>query len=526
MVKKFHHFSVLTLVCTLVSFAGLVLWQKENVVSFFRDVPAPHQAEAQTTADWPQLQHDASRSGYNNIDIRSSGAFQLKWVWHPSNKMTPMSEYAQPIVSAGIVAMGDFSGVMHALDEITGQERWAFPTGAPIYASAAIGNGYVYFGSQSGKIYAISVTTGQEVWSYQTGGGVVTAPLMFQNMIIMGSKDGKVYALRADSGTLVWTFDAKAPILMSAAASSDGKVFFGAENMKAYGLSSANGSLLWEKQLKGDGFRHLWPVVSNKNKVVFFRTEITLSFHDVLNAGGSPLANGRCGNFNFGECHPNPANCSLTCAGVSSIQSTESDYQSEQSRLTNYLASSPYEQTFFALDTQTGNEKYSAPVLYTGGMGNVPAPIVIDETNDRSWVIWRSYYSRYDSASTVRPFVDIGKLDLATGKISYFSCPNFGVESCKMAWEDLHLVGDEQSYLSAAKNAILVGNGSSLGGILLSTEKSFFGVSSNNAEYRKDLTLTNSSWPLESYADSVGNPIGVVANGRLFYKSGLLGVLQ
>ena len=162
----------------------------------------------------------------------------------------------------------------------------------------------------------------------------------------------------------------------------------------------------------------------------------------------------------------------------------------------------------YALNLDTGNPVYTPAVLYTGGSGYVPNPPVINDSANQGWILWRSYYSMYDSGTTVRPYVDVGRFNITTGYISHLNCPNLSNESCKMGWEDFHLVGDELSHLSLSGNAVLIGSSyTEIGGIYSGTERSF------------------------KIGDRIGggsggNPIGVIANGRLYYIGGSLGMFQ
>lgn len=462
---------------------------------------------AQTTnTDWPQLQHDPQRTGFNNSTIRSTGVFNQAWTWKPSNSDIPIAEYAQAVVSNGIVAIGDFAGVMHGLDDETGAEAWSYPSESPIYATAAFDNQKLFFCNDGGKIIALNAGTGTFLWEYQTGAGIVSAPLAFDDKLFVTSKDGKLYALKQD-GTFLWAYDTGAPITMSPAASvNKNLIFFGSENMMAYAVNTS-GQLVWSKQLNGDGFRYTWPVVSENNNLVYFRTEPAISFHDMLNADGQMLEGNKCGNFTFGECHATAiagsAECSQTCQGMT-INSTEAMYQAEQQTIISYLAANPSRQVMYALNLDTGNPVYTPAVLYTGGTGYAPDPPVINDSANQGWIVWRSYYSMYDSGTTVRPYVDIGKFNIATGYISHLGCPKLSSESCKINYEDFHLVGDEPSLLTLAANAIIIGNSYTvIGGIYTSTERSF--------------KIGNSGG-----GGAGGNPVGVVANGKVYYIGGSL----
>lgn len=517
-----RRFGLAVLLVTL--FAGVAVYSYKN------NKPTPLEVSAQTqSTDWPQLQHDQQRTGFAaNATVRTSGSYSVKWVWHPTDSWTPISDMSQPVVAFGKVFISDFKGAVYALDKSTGAEIWKYQTGGDIYAGTGISGNNIVVGSQDGKLYAIDQQTGALSWSHQSSGGIATSPLILNDGIVISNKAGEVQKI-SPTGSLVWSTNLGTPVLMSPAANNQGTVFVGAENLKAYALNGSNGNIIWERQLNGDSFRYGWPVVAESQNVVFFRTEPQLGFHTMLNKPSQMLENGRCGNFNFGECHPNNTNAScstLTCDGFSSVTVTAQQYADEQTRIRNYLTANPNEQTFFALDTSTGQTKYVAPILYTGGSGTWPSPPVIDTTRNRAYVIYRSYYSMFDSSSTVRPYVDVAIMDLATGNISPFNCVGIGGDSCKINYEDFHLVGDEETRLSATGNSLLIGSWTSLGGIDLQSEASFFAVNTTSNISGASPILTSPSWPTGTYAGGYANPIPAISGSQIFYRTGLLGLVE
>lgn len=482
---------------------------------------------AQTNStDWVQLQRDPQRTGYSPSTVKTSSNYSVKWRWHPADRWTPISEMAQPVVAGDRVYISDFSGIVYSLSATTGTEQWKYTINENIYGGLALIDGKVIAGTQEGSIYALSQANGSLLWKLSTKGGVVTSPLISDNSIIVTNKAGEIVKI-STNGSMLWKTTLPAPIMMSPAANTNGTVFVGAENLKAYALDSLSGSILWEKQLIGDSFRFTWPVVAQNQGIVFFRSEPKLGFHTMLNNPSQTLENGRCINFNFGECHPNNTNtnCStLTCGGFTTTQATAAQYLAEQEQIRVYLQNRPNEQTFFALDMETGNTRYIPPILYTGGGGGWPTPPVINTSQNIAYVIYRSYYSMFDSSTTVRPYVDIAKMDIATGTITPFPCKGIGNDSCKLAWEDFHLVGDEETHLSATANAILVGSWMSLGGISLSDGSSFFSVQAGNTA--RTPTLIDSNWAGGTYAGGYSNPIPAVSGNRIFYRTGLLGMIE
>ena len=346
----------------------------------------------------------------------------------------------QPVAAEGLVCLGYYDGRMYCLDAATGQERWRYQTGGPILHSAAIVDGNVYFASQDGYVYAVNAGTAQLVWRFKTGKGIQNAPCLSDSTLYVGSGDGFFYALQSIDGTLKWRYDTGFPILTTAACGS-GRVYFGNEGLYAYGLrdNGSSAGLLWKKRLQGQSMAGYWPVVSANQQIVFFRTQPVARFHEILGAGDTLLNQGPDG--------ASPANI-----------------EGEQQRIISYLTGEGAKwKTFWALDINTGAERYTAPILYTSGEGSIPVPPVVDDQNNRAWLVWRTKYIVFFSGG-VRCCVDLGKLNLATGRVTHFAGPEIGY---------VHLIGDETTFLSAQQNDLLTSGRGTLTGVDLTTESSF-----------------------------------------------------
>jgi polyvinyl alcohol dehydrogenase (cytochrome) len=140
---------------------------------------------------------------------------------------------ASPVVAGGTVYVGDWHGVMHALDAATGDERWAFQTAdapgaafGPIVSSAAVAGGLVVFGAGP-RLYALDAESGGERWSTDLSEGVVgspveieSSPLIWEGRVFVGVDPhdhpsdrtggvdaGGLWAFSLLSGNPNWHFD-------------------------------------------------------------------------------------------------------------------------------------------------------------------------------------------------------------------------------------------------------------------------------------------------------------------------------
>src|SRR5687767_3114740 len=115
-------------------------------------------------------------------------------------------------------------------------------------------------------------------------------------------------------------------------------------------------------------------------------------------------------------------------------------YQRQLDYLRRRLTDEPALQTFFVLDTNTGQQRFFAPVVYAESMNGPASPPVV--TPDGKVIVkynalLRSRYEHYS------PFLNVGYLDTATGHITPIMD-----QSRTYGWHDsLLLVHDEQSQL-------------------------------------------------------------------------------
>ncbi|ANH08306.1 PQQ-dependent methanol/ethanol family dehydrogenase [Shinella sp. HZN7] len=81
----------------------------------------------------------------------------------------------------------DHIGSLKAIDPNTGEIRWEYKNGAPLWGGAmATAGGLVFFGTPEGDFIALDNETGEELWKFQTGSGIVGQPVTWE-------QDGEQY---------------------------------------------------------------------------------------------------------------------------------------------------------------------------------------------------------------------------------------------------------------------------------------------------------------------------------------------
>jgi hypothetical protein len=352
----------------------------------------------------------------------------------------------QPIIADGKVFVGTMAGILHAMDDATGRDIWAFKTpGAILHTSAVTGN-KVFFGNAEGKVYAVDIDDGNLVWSVQTGEAIWNSPVVHQGVVLIGSRDGKVYAIDAESGSIKWAAQTGGPLLSSPAVDAKAaRVYIGCEDMCVYAFDMADGRQLWHSEkLPGISFRGYHPVVAPDGSVMVTVTPaLSLDsfdpiLHDMVKEIFGDFASWR---------HTKEENARLRQENFNRMQEPGT-YEAQLDYIRKRLSEEPAYQTFFVLDSDTGKQKFVAPIVYAESMNGTGAPPVI--TPDGKVIVkFRALLrSRYEHYS---PFLNVGYLDTSTGHITPIMD-----QSRTYGWHDsLLLVHDEQCQLVVAGRVLI-----------------------------------------------------------------------
>jgi hypothetical protein len=319
---------------------------------------------------WPMVGANPERTSWTPEEVRGN----LSPLWYkPFEPYIP--QRVQIIAAYGTLYVSTAQG-LYALDAETGQERWVYPTAFPLGHSPTVQDQVVYVGGLDKKLHAVDAQTGAGLWTFEAGAGFLTNPLVVEGKVYAGNKDGYFYAIHAEgpnTGQLAWKYQTQGPILYSAAY-KEGVVFFASNDSYAYALDANSGALIWKSaKLPGAGFYSWWPVVY-QDRVIFagsnnYRTSI------------QPGAGLQLTSLELDEVYPNhttdPRGTLVGPLGEEPGDWAEGTPTINAYRILNYFASKPWRRTYLVLDRFTGEERETAPVLWTGThSGNRYPPVV------------------------------------------------------------------------------------------------------------------------------------------------------
>ena len=119
-------------------------------------------AAAAEQSNWP---HPAAACRALAADVQIQESYKPAWTYKTGGAVL-----SSPIIVDGVVYVGSEDKHLHAIDAVTGKEKWKLASETLIDASPVYDDGVVYIGTDGGVLYAVNTTTGKPKWQFETGG--------------------------------------------------------------------------------------------------------------------------------------------------------------------------------------------------------------------------------------------------------------------------------------------------------------------------------------------------------------------
>ncbi len=363
----------------------------------------------------------------------------------------------QPVVAGGRVYIGTLRGVLHAIDDATGNDVWTYRVPGGIFHAAAIEGGSVFICGGDGTLHAVDASNGKVNWTFETGIALWNAPLPHEGRVYFGGRDGSVHAVR--DGKAEWSTPLGAPILASVALDPEsGRLYVAAEDMRAYALEAATGRVLWKSErLQGFTFGNYHPVVVPQGGVVFttrpfnrgWEGEADKTLDELLRKFYGTTRNDKdpkdrrdwpaFPNWRF------TAELNRKLEAAVREKYREPDLWTRQfAFIREELVKHPHRQTVFLLDGATGKSRGVVPVVYCeSNNGTTQPPLVLADGRVVIQVALGVLHSRHK---------DVAVLDPRTGDLALVQPPGPGNPN----GTNLHIIPDEQAALSAAGSILVM----------------------------------------------------------------------
>jgi hypothetical protein len=361
------------LLIVLIMVAGLDVWRdplpREQQGDGPRGIdirPVAHE-EARSAADWPMAAANPQRTSWTPEEVRG----ELGVAWY-----RPIEPYIPPrvqiIAADGLLYISTARG-LYALDAVTGDVAWVYPTELPLGHSPTVFNGVVYVGGLDRRLHAVNAATGEGIWVFDAGAGFSTNPLVLDIdghiCIYAGNRDGNMYAIEdmGDSASLMWKYLTGGPILFSAAY-LDGAVYFASNDSHAYALDADDGTLAWRSEkLPGAGFHSWWPVLY---------TDPGTGTRVVVLAGSNNYRFGLEPDYGYDLMVKELTDVYSDIPAGQTISPIEPDGTIDATRILEYFEQKPWRRTYIVLSATTGEELRLDYQQEAGTSGTSFAPIL------------------------------------------------------------------------------------------------------------------------------------------------------
>ncbi len=206
---------------------------------------------APLAAQSPMFRADPAHSGTIAPPTLGPELQGLQW-----RRATGASVTGSGAVAGDTVWIGSSSGLLLALDRLTGATRWEATLSGPVSSTPAVAGGLVFVGTRDGRLHALSSHDGHPAWSaplgpdrplpwgHESGDVYTSSPVIAGPVVIIGSGDGSVTAWEATSGRLRWRAMTGGRVRSSPAVVA-GTVYVGSGDGILYAYDLASGQERW-----------------------------------------------------------------------------------------------------------------------------------------------------------------------------------------------------------------------------------------------------------------------------------------
>jgi outer membrane protein assembly factor BamB len=158
-----------------------------------------------------------------------------------------------PAIADEVLYVTANDGSVHAIDPITGEERWQMTHDyLRVVTSPAVGGGAIYVSmayptsaARNGTVMALDKRSGTQLWEFFTKGRPVGSPVVSDFTLHVGTDDGFLYGLDTNLGTESWRFDAGFAVTASPAV-ADGTVFVSTADGVLHAVDADTGTERWQ----------------------------------------------------------------------------------------------------------------------------------------------------------------------------------------------------------------------------------------------------------------------------------------
>lgn len=188
-----------------------------------RSDDAPLANLAAPSMDWPDFRNGLHLQGVAGSDLPADP--QLKWEMTVRDGVT-----STPVIVGDAVYVATLGGLLICFELETGDVRWEYSSVKPdepadfppaFIAPLTFANQTVYAGDDTGVLHAVDAMTGEQRWTAQLASDIVGAAGVVGDRVICGCSSGLLYGFSVADGSELWKFETQGPVNGSQAFDGD-----------------------------------------------------------------------------------------------------------------------------------------------------------------------------------------------------------------------------------------------------------------------------------------------------------------
>ena len=221
--------------------------------------------------DWSQNYGDSANTSFSP-KAGPAEIENLKWTFNPDGSII-----TNPVISDGIIYVGDQKNIIYAIDENSGNIIWKYDGKADLrsVANLAISNGILFCGYDD-ELVAIDAKTGQIKWKTEISGSISASIMTYNNLVVVGSYSDFISAFNTTSGKLEWEIDAEGTYFQNKPAIKEDVLYYASHQNFVRAIDLKSQSVAW----KTENFRtNTSPSVGESS--VYFAFNLTGSVYAV-----------------------------------------------------------------------------------------------------------------------------------------------------------------------------------------------------------------------------------------------------
>ncbi|WP_305045895.1 outer membrane protein assembly factor BamB family protein [Geoalkalibacter sp.] len=175
-------------------------------------------------------------------------------LWRFTYPESPADDHRQGglVVAGDLVLVPAWNGTLHALERISGAQRWSFAAGAVLRAAPAVGPDRCYLVDEAGKLSALDLD-GRLLWQINLKEPLLVAPTLTPSGLAVLGKEGTL-SLVSLQGEVLWRRPLAEPCFYAAPAYHEGTLLVATAGGGLWRLNAADGSIVWRRPLAGPSY--------------------------------------------------------------------------------------------------------------------------------------------------------------------------------------------------------------------------------------------------------------------------------